>query len=59
MKIVLVSAALSGFKCLEEMILQKVDIAAVFTLKDELTENVSGFVSFDEITKRTTFLCLR
>ena len=52
MKIVLVSAALSGFKCLEEMILQKVDIAAVFTLKDELTENVSGFVSFDEITKK-------
>jgi len=46
----LISAARTGYRCLEDLIKQKANIVGVFTLEDKLTENVSGFVPFDEIT---------
>lgn len=52
MKFALISAALSGYKCLEEMLRQNADVAGIFTLKDEIAADVSGFVPFDVIAAR-------
>lgn len=47
MNIVFISALEFGYRCIEKILQKKWDVTAIFTLKDEIIKDASGYMPFD------------